>query len=355
MISKRIYGLDILRAIAILLVVFQHSTHYFGFNVYTHSFISLGDGVTMFFVLSGYLIGRILLTNKGSLISFWLRRWLRTLPAYFFVLILLMLWDSNLDLRYFTFTQAFFNARYTDLFPESWSLCVEEWFYLLIPLLFLFRKRNTLSWIFLTIVLITAIRIYKTSSGMDIISWGEVIRKSVITRLDSIMYGMLAAYISLNFSHLWDKLKKLFALGLLLWIGNFLISDIYGYGWYGIWLSIPIQTIAVFFMIPYLSTIKTGKGIAYRFFTFISMISYSMYLINSTPVNKFLQIDRLEVYTKNYSWFPFLIFVISTFAGAYFLYRFIEKPFMNLRNHKPFRKSNLQTIPSSKDLQSGRK
>jgi peptidoglycan/LPS O-acetylase OafA/YrhL len=84
--QKRIYGLDILRAVAILDILIGHSL--------THANIDFGlfDGVNLFFVLSGFLIGKILIKNMEreftikSLYTFWYRRWMRTLPAYFLYL-----------------------------------------------------------------------------------------------------------------------------------------------------------------------------------------------------------------------------------------------------------------------------
>ena len=84
MTGKRIYGLDILRSIAILSVLGTHSGWLLPdfINKYIQRF-SL-DGVSLFFVLSGFLIGHILLKklnetdfNLHQLFNFWLRRWFR--------------------------------------------------------------------------------------------------------------------------------------------------------------------------------------------------------------------------------------------------------------------------------------
>jgi len=95
--QHRIVGLDIMRTIAILIVVFEHGKYlvpskhleqYDRFNIFQI------DGVTIFFVLSGFLIGRILLRlihttefTIKDIWQFWIRRWFRTLPNYFLVLI----------------------------------------------------------------------------------------------------------------------------------------------------------------------------------------------------------------------------------------------------------------------------
>src|SRR4051794_25447542 len=90
---QRVYGLDILRALAILEVVYAHA-----FRFTDSRLPFLYDGVGIFFVLSGYLIGGILLKTinttefrKENLLKFWYRRWWRTLPAYYFVLVSIIL------------------------------------------------------------------------------------------------------------------------------------------------------------------------------------------------------------------------------------------------------------------------
>jgi len=107
--KNRIYGLDILRALAIFFVVLDHSTHTLEksnseiirhlFRLYSWNLrYFVFDGVSIFFVLSGFLIGGILiktfekesLTIK-SLLNFWIKRWVRTLPAYLFILSILVL------------------------------------------------------------------------------------------------------------------------------------------------------------------------------------------------------------------------------------------------------------------------
>ena len=92
--GSRIYGLDILRAFAIITVLYHHSYRYLrDYFDKTIFHAVLPDGVSLFFVLSGYLIGGILLSevtkNKftgRALFNFLKRRWFRTLPAYLVVL-----------------------------------------------------------------------------------------------------------------------------------------------------------------------------------------------------------------------------------------------------------------------------
>ncbi|MFI5142268.1 MAG: acyltransferase family protein, partial [Bacteroidia bacterium] len=142
---KRNLGLDIVRSLAIVLVMLAHSgfPNYFG--------IKFGElGVEIFFVLSGFLIGRILIqdfslpSNTKTIIRFWSRRWFRTLPMYYLVIIFtFVVIDHSLGwkvLVYFFFLQNNFVG--ISLMPISWSLVIEEWFYITVPILFFifFRK-----------------------------------------------------------------------------------------------------------------------------------------------------------------------------------------------------------------------
>jgi len=151
-LPKYIPELDGLRALAVLAVLAYH-LNLRGF--------SLGwTGVLLFFVLSGFLITGILLDSKGQpgyFRNFYLRRALRIFPIYYLTLVaiaLLALWQHQKlgDLGYYlTYTQNYvlgftnFTANFPILFNQSWSLAVEEQFYLLWPAAILLLDRQKLK------------------------------------------------------------------------------------------------------------------------------------------------------------------------------------------------------------------
>jgi peptidoglycan/LPS O-acetylase OafA/YrhL len=152
--APRLRGLDLLRAAAILLVLMSH---YMGFVSHAPTFGVVGKvgwaGVDLFFVLSGYLIGNQLLAPAArgeplSLKAFFVRRLLRTLPNYYVVLAVYWLFPgpplggSSMaePWRFLTFTQNF-GLAYGQTFTHSWSLCIEEQFYVLLPLVVLALAR----------------------------------------------------------------------------------------------------------------------------------------------------------------------------------------------------------------------
>lgn len=248
--GQRIFGLDVMRTSAILLVVFWHNADLLGRYLPGIRLGPVIDGVDLFFVLSGYLIGGILLryaTMDGiplprRALHFWQRRWLRTLPNYYLFLLI------NIGLVHFglangvlnenTWGYAFFlqNAwKSVDLFFwESWSLVVEEWFYLLFPVLFFtvlaLRKLSAQAcFLFVTMLLIscsTLLRLQMVEGVSSVFELEEGARKLMVTRLDTLGIGMLAAWMTSKFPKAWRRLRlPLLVLGLL---GIFLNAQAYG-------------------------------------------------------------------------------------------------------------------------------
>ena len=200
------------------------------------------NGVSIFFVLSGFLIGTILIKiyerensiSTQQIFDFWKRRWFRTLPNYYLVLLLnvLFVWLGitggkleKFSWKFLVFAQNF-NTGFTDFFWESWSLTIEEWFYIFTPVTMLLmhlvlRKVLPGKYIILTIIsfFILAPMYYRISISAEQLDyfWYDVqFRKVVITRLDAIMYGVLFAWIKFYYPLPWKKwAKPLFLIGLV--------------------------------------------------------------------------------------------------------------------------------------------
>jgi peptidoglycan/LPS O-acetylase OafA/YrhL len=140
--TTRVYGLDLLRAIAILSVLLYHypSTHE---QLFLRKVSHFGwMGVDLFFVLSGFLIGGQLfneIKKSGSLDfrRFYIRRFFRTLPSYYITLAIsiLIAWPLSKAVTTNLWSYLFFLQNFNSpvLFTTSWSLCVEEHFYLFFP------------------------------------------------------------------------------------------------------------------------------------------------------------------------------------------------------------------------------
>lgn len=259
---------------------------------------------------------------------FWRRRWLRTLPAYFFILTLLLavrFIHSNLPPsypKYYLFIHNIFVAP--DFFTESWSLSVEEWFYIFFPLLLFFAgKKNILLAGVAVIVLSTTARFFiETNSYAE---WNIYVRKVILVRFDSIAFGVLGAY-AYKYGYWKHKQVLLFA-GILLLIIPSINHFIAGHNWFEKYWRITFESIGTLFMLPYLSGIKTGKGAMYKLITYISVVSYSIYLVNYSTFNEWISPDIAGV---NHI-LKLILFLAWAFIASYLLHITIEKPFMRMR------------------------
>jgi len=150
---QRIHGLDLLRAAAILMVLAAHYPKPGGGPFIR--LLNLGwAGVDLFFVLSGYLIGRQVLKsladgNGISLREFYLARFMRTLPCYYAVVtvyfLLAAIRIAPMPAPGWKFLSFFQNFGIPNVFSPSWSLCVEEHFYAVFPLVVLWAARKDLN------------------------------------------------------------------------------------------------------------------------------------------------------------------------------------------------------------------
>lgn len=360
--ESRLFGLDMLRALAILFVIYQHAGNYLPQGLKPKYNVFVFDGVSIFFVLSGFLIGKILIQLYDSpnfkmknLLVFWNRRWLRTLPNYFLVLFILILlnkaFNPNFSFEsisnYFFFLQNF-NSSHPYFFPEAWSLSIEEWFYLIIPIclyvLKLNAKKSILTIVISIILLITIYRYFKFST-LHITSHGEwdlLFRKQVLTRLDSIMYGVLGAYVFCYHSKIWSNYnKKFFALGILLVTSSKILNVLNlksPIGLYNCVFSFSTFSIGVLLLLPYLTKLKSKKVFISNIISKTSILSYAMYVLHLSII-QFWIIDKINWHNlplnSNYIiTIKYLLFWILTFLLSHTLYKYFELPFMNLRKPK---------------------
>ncbi|MEP3838426.1 MAG: acyltransferase [Algibacter sp.] len=367
-LKNRIFGLDVLRALAILLVLFSHSTLLL-FPNQEHILITVIQffgtvGVDLFFVLSGFLIGTILLkqlqkgeTKFKDFGYFWVRRWFRTLPNYFLILVLNMalLWGLKGEIlngvaAYFGFLQNF-KSPHPDFFTEAWSLSIEEYAYIVGPLILFcllsfFRKtsNNTLFLVtvFSVIIAVTCFRFnfHFNNSIHSMHEWSQHIRKVVIYRIDSIYYGFLAAFVIYKFNNFIGKYKNLFfGLGLVLFLGVHVL--IFSFG-------VQPENATFFFNIFYLPLLSISLLLLFPFFitwnpkwffntqiTSISVLSYGLYLVNYSIVLLTIQyFVNIDIYSNVMKLVILLAYWLISFLLAYVLYKFFENPITNLRDSR---------------------
>lgn len=355
--NSRVFGLDLLRFFAIMFVVIGHSMIIFPpqYKLAIQG-ITL-DGVAIFFVLSGFLIGGILIKmlekNPPSfklLLNFWNRRWLRTLPMYLVILIFLIVFTALVKpqrlpddvYKYFFFLQNF-DTPPPSFFGESWSLSIEEWFYLITPILLfgailLFKMRVKTAFIWVISVVLVGVIVYRMIVFSDIESISRrdshYILMQVTTRLDAIMYGVLGAFLAYYYPQFWQRMNRLslVIIGLcLLYIMKVQLGVKYV-----VWTP-ALKSLAVLIMLPFMANWKTWKSPLSRVVTFISLISYSMYLVNLNVVIYFLIKYVLNgnptgKHVIESDWpLEYAFFWVATISLSFLFYKFVEVPFMNLR------------------------
>lgn len=218
---NRNFGLDISRVTAILMVLICHGLSWFFLDYGVLGFVYVFGylGVEIFFVLSGFLIGSILIRDIfhsgswNSLPNFYVRRWLRTIPVYYFVILILYILDSSqFNLETMLFLQNF-EAEKLLFFPVSWSLSIEEWFYLLCPIVFLLISKlsnsNKKVLIFSNLFILLFINILRIVYVINYDpSWDQGVRKQIPIRLDSLLIGVLLASVKFYWVKFYTKVAR---------------------------------------------------------------------------------------------------------------------------------------------------
>ncbi|MGM5470086.1 acyltransferase family protein [Flavobacteriaceae bacterium LMO-SS05] len=365
--NNRVIGLDLLRSIAILLVVVSHCSYILyqeSMNPIVVAVRSLGAiGVDLFFVLSGYLIGGILLKqiqdnriHFKDFVIFWKRRWFRTLPNYFLVLIIniliIIILHENLPDKvflYFPFFQNFLSPH-PDFFTEAWSLSIEEYSYLILPLFLLFSfrifkrtylKENVFIWATVALILVQfffKISFYFEANITSYSDWSSTFRKVVIYRLDAISYGFILIYCCKKYPKFIETYNKgLFALSLAIFIIMHLLIFKYN-----IW---P-QTHLAFYVFAYLPSVAVCCALIFpialqfkpqimlkKSVYFLSTRSYAIYLLNYSIIllnlKKIFNFEDLSIGVKLT---VIVLFLGITLVLSELLYRFFEKPILDYRN-----------------------
>lgn len=339
-------GLDILRTISICCVLLQHC----GIAIPFFYRPGIGGlGVEVFFVLSGFLIGDILLrqlqkeNSFKSIKTFWFRRWFRILPAYFFVLSFKFIFiDHTIGaniIYYYLFLQN--NIYGTEFYPETWSLVIEEWFYMMLPLfLYFFIKLKGLTlkkgmlyfilFIILEIILRFVFVTVKSNAGYP------VINSNFLLRFDSFMMGVILAYLKSYYLYIFEKLNKtwLFLVAIILLIIYLVKINSHTVSFdESTFLKIfhhPTVSFLIALTIPFFYFINLSninfqlQKIIKYIFTNISKLTYSLYLIHPF---------FYWIFDNNHNFLSILLFFCCTFCSAIGLYFIIEKPFLKLRDN----------------------
>jgi peptidoglycan/LPS O-acetylase OafA/YrhL len=294
--SQYIPQLDGIRGIAVLVVMFQHVWGHWSV-LFTNGIVEQVAkrgwiGVDVFFVLSGFLITGILLraTSKGrALTSFYLRRAVRIWPLYFLLLALVCVATHLLHQPYpiapfFLFVQNFLpEFPKPSFFDQTWSLCVEEHFYLVWPLLVLFVPRRWLPALLGIVIAGSPIlRLHVLHSAIST----KLLYTSTQYRLDGIALGSLLALLVAAPNTTKDQILRfgrwvfMAALPLTVWCFSTLGRDDLGFRSPFLYTLVSVLAMGLVAM-----TISKDAGLAYnvlasKVLRYIGRISYGLYMIH---------------------------------------------------------------------------
>lgn len=351
--NTRIPELDGLRGIAILLVISFHyinnqlvNNHGHISNIIT-KLTSFGwVGVDLFFVLSGFLIGNILIVNKRSpkyFTTFYVRRIVRIIPNYFLLLCIFgLLWMLSMFSgnyffadhgsipfwTYFLMVHNFFMAHYNSLgnraLSITWSIGIEEQFYLIFPFLVYFIRNK---WVpFLLIFLIIGANLVRAMFN----TW---VPQYVLlpSRMDGLSLGFIVAY---AYSHNYLSGYKS-SLMIILWCSLlFLLSGCLFLYWKYDDLGIMKYTFfgLIFAILLIFALVYTNSWYAFilrnRILMWIGTISYSLYLFHYFILGLAYQLigkTGIGIYT-NTDIFVTLLAFFAAIAFSWSVYKLLEQP-----------------------------
>jgi peptidoglycan/LPS O-acetylase OafA/YrhL len=345
----RSFGIDVVRTLGILIVMLRHYQFLPGFNygVYAIEFL---------FVVSGYLIGQILLSNLYSTenVSFFsvkrfmIRRWFRILPLYYLAILIKFIFFPAVGINilyYIFFLQNHFYG--IDFFPETWSLVIDEWFYLGTPLILYFfmrfvsaKKNYILIYLTLIVVLINLLRafwIYKTNvpfAGLG---------GNIVLHQDTLLMGVILAFIKYQLPNVFNLLnsKLIFAFAWVLIIIHTIILKEIRYpidridSYYFLKVTeFTLFAILIASTLPYIeNSVKAFKQSVLmplnKIVTIGSKLSYALYLFHS--MSHMLAAYILSSITDNFIVIGLLGFFISIIS-SHLLYQYVEKKFLIIRD-----------------------
>ncbi|NBA88990.1 acyltransferase family protein [Emticicia sp. CRIBPO] len=361
--QNKLHGLDHLRALAIFLVfLFHYAIMTPGRPEWMGFFVQFGwTGVDLFFVLSGFLISSQLFAQirERQAISFrifFLKRVFRILPAFWVTLLLYFCFPFFRERealpplwKFLTFTQNLsMNIRDSGTFSHAWSLCVEEHFYLFLPLILMvlqtsgrFKKSY---WLLILLFLGGfAVRIYSweylyaphMEEEDSWLYWYRYLYYPTYNRLDGLLAGVSMAAIYRFLPDLWTKVSKygnlLMLAGLLTLTAAYHITYdsqsrttvIVGFTFvaigYGILVAGSVSPSSFLF--------QWKSGIT----TFIATLSYAIYLTHKGIIHM-TQVIFLDLGVEKTGNLMLLLCTVFCVLGAWILHLVVEKPFMRLRD-----------------------
>jgi peptidoglycan/LPS O-acetylase OafA/YrhL len=358
--GSRNFGLDLIRASGILFFVIYHAFQLFA-PFYPKIWMFGTPAVLtieFFFVLSGFLIGTILLRyylkekpfGKKEIVRFLTRRWLRTLPLYFLVLFLVFVFawfgrhpvPLNAPWKFFVFLQCWGNKA-SLFFPESWSLCIEEWFYFSLPfslwlLRYLFKRiltRDQMLLLFIGFVLVS-IFILRTVYLLQLDTQvGNDMRRLTMYRLDAPVYGVFMAWAWYRHRDFLIRNKKVFTgLSVLLLVLSMVLLKLDSALTLCNILYWPFIAIAFCLLLPFFILIRDPQNIVSKLVRHFSNTCYSIYLLHLSIGLFGIVMPLVPIHSVGDALLAATFYLAFVVVASALSFRFIERPIMQWRDRR---------------------
>jgi peptidoglycan/LPS O-acetylase OafA/YrhL len=355
---KRLPQLDGIRGIAILLVILHNETGKYPFFGLDRVFANGWMGVDLFFVLSGFLITGILLDTKesaGYFKNFYARRCLRIWPLYYASLLLMfgiipvllpahrhtIFMRSSPWWAFLLFIQNFLisaPARATGLLGVTWSLAIEEQFYLVWPLVVRFCSIPVLRWIALSVVCLSPVlRLFLSSMGVDLYA-------NTFSRLDGLMAGALVAIVIRATAFVPSRFLRAAWLALCLATPLAFVTEAFHARWIVFSMS-AVASVSLVYLSLYSGRRWLHGVLQNRFLVYTGTISYGLYLLHKIPFNV-----GTVLHLNQYPLLAAPILLAAAYGIAALSWTLLEKPFLNLKRFfvtTPSRSMTLDAAPGS--------
>lgn len=332
--------LDLLRAMAIVAVVAYHVIQMCPAPLPRLMWVaSAGQyGVDLFFVLSGWLIGGLYWKEhrdfgQVDIVRFWLRRWMRTVPPYLFALVLSWLAvrihrGEPFDWGYLVFIQNYYSRL--PYFLVSWSLCIEEHFYLFLPLLLVLPVRRTpsLAAFFGTLVLVApACRWWMSIDGIDTAFGFE--HTATHLRMEGLLLGFWLAHIRNSNQAAWSRITGAAPWILCSALAGLIVVHIAGDLWMQR-IGLTVLALGLAGLLVCVIDRRPGVIVSSPWVKGVALASYSVYLTHPLLIHVARNLMERQPALPWPLYFPLVIGLVT--AGGALFYKAVEQPSIVLRD-----------------------
>ncbi|NIG17419.1 acyltransferase [Pantoea sp. Al-1710] len=345
---KHVKGLDGLRAIAVSMVLIQH----YIFNYYLEKSNELGGvGVSIFFVISGFLITSILLKQKDrddylwyKFSSFYVRRFLRIVPVFYIIITIgvcfNLYWFTEISpiwhYLYATNIYIFLTQDWVGYTGHFWSLDVEEQFYLIWPALILLSPKNKVVYVILATFLLGMVFTPLTSF------FGLAEKKFYalpFTHFDTISAGALLAWAVYNkkiYNIPRKGVKVTLNLSLIVFVITYFSTQIfqshknYGANTQLMYMALLVFSVCIVYYLYAYEKSRVKDFLEFKPLALMGKISYAFYLIHNLVPEMYVGTRFTPV--SSHSINNVFVWSVTSFALASISWVLIERPILSKKD-----------------------